>query len=206
MIVFDVYYDYVCPYVYRGAEWVDRLERALEGQVRANWRYFSLHQVNHPEKDTWKVWEQPLVDEGWQAQRYGPALRCFWGAEAARRQGDEAFRRFHLALLRARFEGNHDLADPNTVLEAARTAELDLARFEEDLADPSCLERLAADHTTAVSEHNVFGTPTFVFPGAKPAYLKLTRALTEEEALDFWEVFRSTVVDRPYVLEIKRPH
>ena len=88
---------------------------------------------------------------------------------------------------------------------AARDASLDLTRFEEALGDPSCLERLAKDHTTAVGRR-VFGTPTFVFPAAEPAYLKLTRLLTPAESLDFWQAFRGTVVDRPYVLEIKRPH
>jgi 2-hydroxychromene-2-carboxylate isomerase len=97
------------------------------------------------------------------------------------------------------------LADSETLLVAAGDAGLDLARFQETLDDPSCLERLAKDHTRAIGR-GVFGTPTFGFPNAEPVYLKLTRVLTPEESLGFWETFRSTAVDRPYVLEFKRPH
>ncbi len=132
-------------------------------------------------------------------------MRAFWGAEAARRQGEEALQRFHRALLRRVYEDALSLTDSATLLVAATDASLNLARFQEALGDPSCLERLAKDHTRAVGR-GVFGTPTFVFPDAEPAYLKLARVLTPEESLDFWEAFRSTVVDRPYVLEIKRPH
>lgn len=176
----------------------------MPDQVRANWCYFSLHQVNHPEKHTWRVWEQPLQEQGWEDQKYATALRYFWGAEAARQQGEAAFRRFHQALLRALYQHSQDLPVPETILTAAQEAKLDLARFQKDLTDPLCLERLAEDHATAVSK-SVFGTPTLVFSGAEPVYLKLKRILTLQESLDFWEVFHSTAVDRPYVIEIKRP-
>jgi 2-hydroxychromene-2-carboxylate isomerase len=164
-----------------------------------------LHQVNYRGGDNWKVWEQPLHGQDWEKERYATSLRAFWGAEAARRQGEEAFQRFHRALLRRVHKDTLALADSQTLLVAARDAGLDLTRFQVALGDPSCLERLAKDHTTAVGR-GVFGTPTFVFPRAEPAYLKLTRLLTPEESLDFWQAFRGTVIDRPYVLEIKRPH
>ena len=190
--------------MYWATEWLYNVERALPGQVQANWRYFSLHQINYTERDTWKIWEQPLKGQEWKGERYAASLRYLWSAEAARQQGEQAFRRFHLALLREIHQYKKDLTDPETALTAARKAGLDLARFQEDIADPSCLERLARDYTTGVSK-GVFGTPTFVFPAAEPAYLKLKQILTPKESLDFWEEFRSIVVDRPYVLEIKRP-
>ena len=172
--------------------------------MQPNWRYFSLYQINHLERDTWKIWEQPLKSPDWENQPYAASLRYFWSAEAARRQGEEAFRRFHLTLVRTRHRDKQGLATLETILAAAQKTELDLMRFQEDLTDPSCLERLAEDHTVALSK-GVFGTPTFVFPGAEPAYLKLGRVITPEESLDFWEAFRTMVVERPYVLEIKRP-
>jgi 2-hydroxychromene-2-carboxylate isomerase len=132
-------------------------------------------------------------------------LLAFWGAEAARRQGEEALQRFHRALLRRVYQDALALADSETLFVAAGDAGLDLTAFQETFDDPSCLERVAKDHTRAVGR-GVFGTPTFVFPNAEPVYLKLTRVLTPEESLDFWETFRSTAIDRPYVLEIKRPH
>jgi hypothetical protein len=53
---------------------------------------------------------------------------------------------------------------------------------------------------------DVFGTPTFVFPDAKPVYLKLGRIPDPEGALEFWEEFHRVASGMPFVLEIKRPH
>lgn len=181
------------------------MQGELGEAVQPRWRYFSLNQVNHPEKDTWQVWEQPKVNPTWQTEKYAPALYYFWAAEAARRQGEEVFRRFHMALLKAKHEEpKQKLAEREEVAAIAAEVSLDMARFEADFNDPTCLDRLAEDHQASL-EKNVFGTPTFVFSGAKPAYLKLERVLTKEEALDFWEVFRATITGRSYVLEIKRP-
>jgi 2-hydroxychromene-2-carboxylate isomerase len=146
-----------------------------------------------------------LENPDWRSERYAASLNAFWGAEAARRQGEAAFRQFHQALLRAKHQDGRDLAEPETLLAAAKAADLDLAGFQNALADPACLERLAQDHTRAVGRQ-VFGTPTLVFPDAEPVYLKLGRVLTPQEALEFWESFYSTAAGKPYVLEIKRPH
>jgi predicted DsbA family dithiol-disulfide isomerase len=164
-----------------------------------------LHQVNHEDGDTWKIWEQPLSGREWQEASYAMALRTFWAAEAARRQGKEAFRRYHLALLRERHQRGQKLGEPETLRAVAARTGLDLEVFARDLNDPGCLQRLAEDYTRAEGL-DVFGAPTFVFPGADPAYLKLTRLLAPEEALGFWDEFYSVVAQRPYVLEIKRPH
>jgi predicted DsbA family dithiol-disulfide isomerase len=161
--------------------------------------------VNHDGEDTWKVWEQPLSGKAWEESSYAMALRTFWAAEAARRQGKEAFRRFHLATLRERHQRGQKLGEPEMLRAVAAQAGLDLNSFDRDFRDPSCLDRLAQDHARAEGL-DVFGVPTFVFLGADPAYLKLTRVLTPEEAQGFWQEFHSTVAHRPYVLEIKRPH
>jgi hypothetical protein len=198
--------------VYRATEWLYAVEEELPGQIGINWCYLSLYQINHPDGGAWKVWEQPSKDPDWQAQRYAGSLRAFWAAEAARQEGEDAFRRFHRTLLQVRHQHGSSLDAPETFGAAAEKAGLDRARFERALADVACRlstagdkQRLATDHTRAVSL-GVFGTPTLVFPGAEPVYLKLNRVLSAADAVDFWEVFRSTAVDRPYVLEIKRPH
>jgi 2-hydroxychromene-2-carboxylate isomerase len=146
-----------------------------------------------------------LADPDWKGQRFAASLLAFWSAEAARRQGKDAFRRYHLVLLRERHQRGSPLDQTGTLLGAAEAAGLDIAKFEQALGDATCLERLARDHAVAV-DLGVFGTPTFVFPGARPVYLKLDRLLTAEQSLEFWRVFHSTAVERPYVLEMKRPH
>jgi protein-disulfide isomerase len=177
----------------------------LPGQLEINWRYFSLYQINHEGDKSWKIWEQPLVDDGWEERNYAPSLRAFWAAEAARRQGSEAFARFHLALGRTRYQQGLSYAQPETMQLAAEIAQLDLGRFQAALADPTCMERLAADHTQA-DGMDIFGTPTFAFPEARPAYLKLSHLPEPEEALAFWHEFRQIVAERSFVTEIKRPH
>jgi 2-hydroxychromene-2-carboxylate isomerase len=145
------------------------------------------------------------VDEGWEERNYAPSLRAFWAAEAARRQGSEAFARFHLALGRARYQQGLSYAQPETMQLAAKSAQLDLVQFRAALADPTCLERLATDHTHA-DGLGIFGTPTFAFPEAQAAYLKLSHLPEPEEALAFWHEFRQIVGERAFVTEIKRPH
>jgi hypothetical protein len=169
------------------------------------WRYFSLYQVNHEGDKNWKIWEQPLVDPNWSERDFAPSLRAFWAAEAARRQGTEAFSRFHLALGRLRHQQGRTYAQLDTMKLAAEFAELDIAQFQVDMRDPVCLERLALDHAQA-DDIDVFGTPTFVFPEARPAYLKLSHLPDREEALAFWHEYHHIVSGRPWVMEIKRPH
>ena len=176
----------------------------MPGQLTVDWCYFYLHQVNHDGASSWRIWDQPSIDEGWQERNYATSLRSFWAAEAARRQGMDAFQQYHIALLRARYAQGLSLAAPETVHLVAREVGLDIAQFQESIHDPSCLQRLASDYTRA-DEIDVFGTPTFVFPGAVPAYLKLSQLPESEEGLAFWREFHQIVAGRPFVQEIKRP-
>jgi hypothetical protein len=178
------------------------VEAALDLPLRINWCYFSIAQINHPDKEQWKVWEQSADVEG---ERYVAGLRSFWAAEAARRQGEDAFRRFHDALLYARHVEGRDLADRQTQRDVARQVELNLDQFERDWGDRTLLERLKADHTRAVSESNIFGTPSFVFPGAEALYLKLSKVPEGEEALATWHSFYNVTAQMPWVVEMKRP-
>ncbi|HEU5431193.1 MAG TPA: DsbA family protein, partial [Thermomicrobiales bacterium] len=80
----DVYYDYACPYVYRGAMWLRDVQAALGSNLKIAWRYFPLEQVNSAEGPDWKLWEQP---DNFRSR----GLPAFRAAEAARQQGEEAF-------------------------------------------------------------------------------------------------------------------
>ena len=131
------------------------LEAAKENDEEApeiNWRNFSLAQANSKEESDWKAWEQP--DD---AQVRG--ILPLRAGEAARRQGMEAFGRFHMALLTARHVDRRDINDLDVVLQVAEEVGLDTARFREDLADRSILDTIARDHKEAAEEHGVFGTP-----------------------------------------------
>lgn len=167
-------------------------------KLTINWKYFSLEQVNSQQGAQWKIWEQP---EDYPSR----GLRAFWAAEAARRQGETAFSCFHIALLRARHEQRRDIADMNTLIEVAESADLEMTQFQKDLSDRRLLARLAEDHTFAVETLGVFGTPTLVFPERQAVFLKMSPLPSPEECLSVFTELRQLAERRQYIQEVKRP-
>ncbi len=167
-------------------------------KLTINWKYFSLEQVNSQQGAQWKIWEQP---EDYPSR----GLRAFWAAEAARRQGETAFSCFHIALLRARHEQRRDIADMNTLIEVAESADLEMTQFQKDLSDRQLLARLAEDHTIAVETLGVFGTPTLVFPERQAIFLKMSPLPSPEECLSVFTELRQLAERRQYIQEVKRP-
>ncbi|MDQ6877625.1 MAG: DsbA family protein [Candidatus Dormibacteraeota bacterium] len=191
----DVFYDYLCPFVYRASVLLRNVRDSGERQVDVRWRYFSLSQVNSKDEG-WTVWDAP------ESERVRGRL-AFKAAEAARRQ--DGFEDFHMRLLRARHEDRIDIDEPGAVERVADEAGLDLDRFRKDVADPTNLTALARDHRSAVSEHGVFGTPTFLFAGGAAAYVRLTEAPDASESVSLFDSLISIGADEPRILEIKRP-
>lgn len=197
-----VYYDFLCPFAWRGLELM-----ALLGE-RPELKNFSLVQGNHPDnpnrkEPSWKLAQQPL-GEGSEAQR--ASLAAFLADQAARRQGEEAAFSFALHLFRLRHAEGQDLADPETSLEAARRAALDLPQFEADLADEAGLrETLAADLDEA-ARLGVFGTPTFVLASEDAAYLRFAHLPTSrEDAERLWGTYVEVLMNGAHIETIKRP-
>ena len=190
---FELYYDYVCPFVYRASLLLANV--AAERPIDVRWRYFSLAQVNSKEEG-WTAWAAPT----------GEKVRgrlAFQAAEAARRQ--DRFEAFHANLLAARHQDRLDIDDAKVVERVAEESGLDLERFRRDLGDPAILDALALDHKHAVAAHGVFGTPTFVFGNGASAYIRLAEAPTGAGALRLFDSLLAIAADEPRVLEIKRP-
>jgi predicted DsbA family dithiol-disulfide isomerase len=194
----EVYYDYLCPYVYAGAFWVRDVKAALGDEVEFVWRSFPLEQVNSAEGPEWKVWEQPddFVSRG---------LNAFRGAEAAKQQGEDAFLNFHFGLLEARHVEDKNIGRREVVIEVAGDAGLDVDAFTKDFDDRRLMANIGKDYENARNQHGVFGTPTFVFPGGESAYIKMRPKAPDQDAVTVWKDFVGTVVGRPYISEIKRP-
>jgi len=190
---FELYFDYLCPFVYRASLLLANV--AAERSPDVSWRYFSLTQVNSKD-DGWTVWDAPAAD------RVRGRL-AFKAAEAARRQG--RFDVFHPALLAARHQARSDIDDVRVIEQVAEDSGLDLERFRLDVDDPSIMQALARDHMQAVAKHGVFGTPTFVFPNGASAYIRLAEAPAGAEAVDLYDRMIGMAADEPRVLEIKRP-
>ncbi len=194
----DIYFDFLCPYVYNAAVWLQRVKEEMGAKLTINWKYFSLEQINNQQGPQWKIWEQ--------AEDYrSRGLRAFGAAEAARHQGEAAFSSFHIALLRARHEQNRDIADMKTLIEVAESVKLEMPQFQKDLSDRQLLAKLAEDHTFAVETLGVFGTPTLVFPERQAVFLKMSPPPPPEESLSVFAEVRHLAEQRQYIKEIKKP-
>ena len=191
---FDVFYDYLCPFVYRASVLLQNVQESGGREVEVRWRYFSLTQVNSKD-ERWTVWDA--------ADSEARGRFAFKAAEAARRQ--DAFDSFHMALLRARHEHRLDIDDVTVVERVAEEAGLDLSRFRKDLADPRIVSALERDHLSGVADHGVFGTPTFVFDGGQAAYVRLSEPPPAVDSAGIFDRLVSIAAEEPRILEIKRP-
>lgn len=195
VIEFELFYDYLCPFVYRAAEMLETVRKSGERKVEIAWRYFSLSQVNSRE-ESWTVWDAP-------ASELVKGRLAFAAAEAARRQGK--FDALHMNLLRARHRDRANVDDPEVVEKVADLSGLDLDRFRGDIDDPEILGALARDHTEAHGRHGVFGTPTFVFKGGAAAYVRLAQPPVDGDAVRVFDEIVTVASHEPAILEIKRP-
>lgn len=191
----DVFYDYLCPFVYRTSVLLQNVRDSGERELEVRWRYFSLTQVNSKD-DGWTVWDAPESE-------HVRGRLAFKAAEAARRQ--DGFEDFHMRLLRARHVDRVDIDDIAVVERVADESSLELDRFRKDVADPKILAALSRDHRGAVAEYGVFGTPTLVFPGGAAAYLRLSEAPEAPDSLRVFDRVVSIAAEEPRILEIKRP-
>ena len=189
--VVTVYYDYVCPFAWRGAELAEQVAPALG--LTFQWRHFSLYQSNYAGGNGWQLWNQKLSldDEGGDK-----GLLPFMASCAARRQGGEKHAVFRLELMRARHR-DHRPFTLKTLREVAQRAALDLPRFESDLSNPECRTVLAHEHHHAVSQ-NIFGTPTFSFESGHTAYFRIKELPhTTEEAVALFSSYRNLLEPLP---------
>ena len=188
-----VYYDFLCPWAYRGAIWLQEVERA--GRIRTAWKFFSLVE-NHRRRDGTDpvpVWERDGTAKG---------LPAFRAAVAARTQGIEAYDRFRLALQKARHEQKMQVDEMETHRHAAKAAGLDIARFERDVKSAG-LSSLATDHEDAVRK-GVFGVPTLVWPEGRSYYVKITDLIPPDRAVQLYDAIES-VHRFGELIEIKTP-
>jgi predicted DsbA family dithiol-disulfide isomerase len=176
------------------------LQKAKEEEgdaLEIEWRYLSLEQINSKEGDDWKIWEQPA--------NYPMRSRwAFRGAEAARKQGKDAFERFHINMLAARHVDQKELTDERTVFEAAEKAGLDMDQFKSDF-EAATIDKVGEDHQEGVGNYGIFGTPTIVIDGEHTGYLKMRPLPADEELGSTWKQVKDLIAGRPEIGEIKRP-
>jgi len=198
-VAVDVYFDFACPYVHSAASWLREVNRQIgDTAIEVTWKFFPLEEVNAAPDADMPIWDLP-------PDRRSRGRDSLHAAVAARRQGREAFDRFHAELLTLKHEEGQDHGKRSTLDEAASRAGLDLARFAADLDDRGLLSDIKNDYLAGKEGLGVFGTPTFVFPNGQSAYLRILPPPLPDEAVAFWLDFVRDVRDRPYLQEIKRP-
>jgi predicted DsbA family dithiol-disulfide isomerase len=188
-----VYIDFLCPWAYRGAMWLDEVARA--GRIRVQYRFFSLEE-NHRTREArgaTPVWEQEGPVHG---------LPAFAAAIAARTQGAEAGDRFRRELQKARHADGLKLEETSTHQLVAERAGLDLARFQQELRTVD-FSALAREHADAVRT-GVFGVPTLTWPEGRSYYVKIDDLVPADRAVALYDAIE--LVHRfSEVVEIKTP-
>lgn len=202
----DVYFDFLCPFAYQAALWVDQVSGLMGDDVIAvRWKFFSLEQNRHSQaKEGWNIWDQKPDSED--AQGLLPFLA---GAAAHAQGGEKALQKFYLALGRLRHEEGASIWEAKVVEQAWQAVGLGDEGLEKimDGSDRSGYEKLKADHTEAVERYNVFGTPTLVFEEHRAFYLKLMPRPNEvDDALElFQHVQRLAMGFKGAFYEFKQP-
>ncbi|GAA4022986.1 DsbA family protein [Deinococcus rubellus] len=198
-----IYFDFLCPYAWRGLELADVLRR--DHAQTFELRHFSLVQGNHPENAASRHvpiwWLTDQASDGGSAAQSG-SLRAFLADQAAAKQGEEARWAFALALFRAVHQGKAELNEA-TLQAAAQTAGLDLARFDTDRQDDQSRADLRAD-LAAAAELGVFGTPTFVLPQGHAAYFRFANLVPPQQALDTYQLYVSVLESDARIETVKR--
>ena len=154
-----------------------RIAERFPDDVVVKWRPFALRPFQPAEPF---VFQGSYVERGWKSaasMTEGDGIRyqmwncgalprwsmpALWAGAAALLQGDELFRRFHLALFRAFFSRSLDPTDPEIVVEVARESDLDTKRFQADLADPALRDQITSDAERAALRERVQAVPTVV--------------------------------------------
>ncbi len=202
-----VYFDYLCPYAWRGAELAARVAEPLNLQFI--WRHFSLWQSNYqptegddPDK---KLWQQPLDDAVFAGEdRGGWGLLPFLVSIAGKKQDASKEDALRLAIFRSYHQEDKPFSK-EVLLECAASVGLDADMLAADLDNPAHRETLAHEHEEAKS-HHVFGTPTFHFEGDHLAYFRV-RALPEDDAaaVKLFADYRAMLDNYPFLETVKRP-
>lgn len=187
----DIYYSYACRESYLVFAWLKQVQKSGRA-LNLQWHPFAI-QIDGDDKYWQRSWETATSE-----------LRGFIAAEAARRQGQEAFERFHEALEQAVHEQILELRDETTLIGAARRAGLDLARFQADWLDPQLAQTAQGSHNKAMQRWNIFGTPTLIFPNDAAYHLELSEVPSSTAALEMFRAIETLTGSPAAIRQLRR--
>ena len=155
------------------------IEEEFGDQVAISWRAYPLTPDERPgrhfsehARESWAAAE--AATEGaqfipWEPEAELPAssIPALAASKCALRQGEEPFGRYHLALLRAYFTEQRDIADWNVLLALAQESGLDLERLVQDLSAGDAIAEVVGDWKEAQETYGVDKIPTVFFSDGK---------------------------------------
>lgn len=158
---FGVTFDYRCPFA-RNAH-----EHLVAGlRAGADWDVqflpFSLSQNKVEEGET-SVWDDPDKDSGLLALQLGVAIRD---------TQQDRFLDAHLALFAIRHDEGQSQRDDARLRAALDKAGVDVDAAFEEVASGVPLKKIRDEHERGVTEHSVWGVPTFI-AGDQAAFVRV---------------------------------
>ena len=145
----------------------------------------------------WRFWEQPAADVR--------SLYAFLAIEAVRDQNEALTTPLLMALLRAVHEEKRQPNDLEMVREVAQgVGGVDVQRMMREMGHQELRRRVAADYERAANEYDIFGTPTLLFEGGEPVFLKMSPPAPQPEAGDLFTVVQRMSREMSYVQEMKK--
>lgn len=200
--VLTLYFDFLCPYAWRGVELLNALELDFEAV------HYSLVQGNHSDNKglpranpVWKLAEQSAeTDNAYQRE----SLTAFLASHAAAQQGAVLHHALILELFRLRHRDSRSL-DAAAMLEAATIAKLDLERFTADQRDETARRSELSRDLERAGQLGVFGTPTIQLEDGKAAYFRFATLPSGKAAQQAaWELYLNVLNSDASVETIKR--
>jgi predicted DsbA family dithiol-disulfide isomerase len=162
---------------------LDQLEREYPKATTISWRAFLLRPQPEPRsleafRRYTESWRRPAVQAGggrfrpWSTDEAPPShsLPPNVAVKAAARQN--AFQRYHLALMDAYFWGNRNVTATQTLIDVAAACGLDVDRFTADFHDAELEREVIRDYQEALAR-GITAVPTVVvddewqLPGAQ---------------------------------------
>lgn len=148
---FAVTWDYRCPFARNAHEHImEAIEAGADWDVR--FVPFSLNQV-HVEDGGTDVWDDPAQARNLLAMQVGIVVRDRFPAD---------FHRVHNALFAARHDHARDLRDADQLKDVLRAQGLDPDAVFGEIEEGWPIDAFRKEHEASVSEHRVFGVPTFI--------------------------------------------
>lgn len=190
---FAVTWDYRCPYARNVHEHViTALGAGSDWDV--SFVPFSLSQV-HVEEGQPDAWDDPDKAPDLLALQVGVVVRDRW---------PDAFREVHLALFAARHDEARDIREEAELRQVLASHGVNPDEVFAEMAGGWPLDIVRKSHEAAVSEHQVFGVPTFIV-GDQAAFVRTpSRPQGDAElALATVERVLDLVGDHPELNELK---